>query len=229
VEELQQRADLHGSAGGSNSRQGRSGRAAASAFVAVTAVLVAVMWWSLSVPGLHVLPFVATGCLLLAVALICAAMLTQFVVDRWRGRRPPVPRYLAVIAAMAVLVLVSWFTPLPVRVRFELSRSAFDDYAEQVLADTDGIGSVDPWDASQDSAGYAAANPPAPSRLGTFGIRSVKVVPEGLIIFDSTGAFLDDAGFAYLPDGRFPAGNSSFESPDFRSLGGGWYAFTSSW
>jgi hypothetical protein len=55
------------------------------------------------------------------------------------------------------------------------------------------------------------------------------VVPEGLIIFDRDGAFMDDAGFAYLPNGEFPPGNGAFESPDFRALGGGWYAFTSSW
>src|SRR5919108_100061 len=41
---------------------------------------------------------------------------------------------------------------------------------------------------------------------------------------------IDDAGFAYLPDGPDPALEAGwFESPDFHHLGGPWYAWTASW
>ena len=68
-----------------------------------------------------------------------------------------------------------------------------------------------------------------PDRLGSFSVSHVRVVPEGLLIFDGDGAGFDDAGFAHLPDGDLPKGDGAFESPDFRALGGGWYAFTSRW
>jgi hypothetical protein len=44
------------------------------------------------------------------------------------------------------------------------------------------------------------------------------------------GAFFDDAGFAYLPEGPTASlENGSFESPVFRHLGGPWYRWTASW
>ncbi len=210
-------------------RRAGARRLVATTWVVVVGVAALVNIASLTVPGIVFLPGMISTSFLLAAGVVCAIDLAVYLFRRLGDPPPPFPFRLVCIAAMSMLVLVSWFTPLPVRARFELSRAAFDDYAEQVLADTDGMGPIDPWDASQGSAGYDAANPPAPTRLGTFGIRDVRIVPEGLLIFDSEGAFLDDAGFAYLPDGRFPAGNGSFESPEFRSLGGGWYAFTSSW
>lgn len=78
-------------------------------------------------------------------------------------------------------------------------------------------------------SGYDLIHPEVPNSIGGFSLSRATVEPEGLVIFDKEGAFFDDAGFAYLPDGKFPPGNGSFESPRFRSLGGGWYAFTSSW
>lgn len=42
-------------------------------------------------------------------------------------------------------------------------------------------------------------------------------------------ALFDEAGFAYLPDGPTAEVQQSLESPTFRSLGGGWYAFTARW
>jgi hypothetical protein len=49
-------------------------------------------------------------------------------------------------------------------------------------------------------------------------------------MYEATGDFLDDAGFAYLPDGPDPElGNGSFEVPQFVHLSGDWYSFTSSW
>jgi hypothetical protein len=51
-----------------------------------------------------------------------------------------------------------------------------------------------------------------------------------VIIYESTGLFFDDAGFAYLPHGPDDRlGNGAFEAPSFRSLGGGWYSWTASW
>lgn len=53
---------------------------------------------------------------------------------------------------------------------------------------------------------------------------------RGVVFYDSVGAFIDDAGFAYLPDGPSPdMANGSFENPQWFALGNHWYAWTASW
>ena len=196
------------------SRRARVRRWAAIVFVAITGVAAAVNISSLSVPGMVFLPWMVTTPFLLLVAVVCIVDLLLVLVRRTAEPPPPFPFRLVWIAAMAVLVVLATFTPMAVRARFEFSRGAFDDYAAEVLTD---------------ARRFALVDPTAPERLGSFEILDVRVVPEGLLIYDSNGAFFDDAGFAYLPDGRFPPGDGSFENPQFRSLGGGWYSFTSSW
>ncbi|MGI8686105.1 MAG: hypothetical protein ACR2MO_13635 [Acidimicrobiales bacterium] len=67
-------------------------------------------------------------------------------------------------------------------------------------------------------------------RLGSFEITHIDKVDNGLLFYEQTGNLFDDAGFAYLPAGPTPDLESGgFESPQFRSLGGGWYAWTASW
>ncbi len=59
---------------------------------------------------------------------------------------------------------------------------------------------------------------------------SVWRVEGGVIFYDKVGSLFDDAGFAYLADGpSTELENGLFENPQFRSLGGGWYAWTASW
>ena len=70
----------------------------------------------------------------------------------------------------------------------------------------------------------------SPSRLGWFTVTGWERFPAGVVFTDSHGAFLDNAGFAYLPDGPSDSlENEGFEGPSYRSLGDGWYAWTASW
>lgn len=71
---------------------------------------------------------------------------------------------------------------------------------------------------------------PPDRRLGLYQVTSVWRVEAGVLFYEKTGALSDDAGFAYLPDGPSPdVENGLFESPRFRRLGEGWYAWTASW
>lgn len=69
-----------------------------------------------------------------------------------------------------------------------------------------------------------------PSRIGTFEITDGYQVGSNVILMEANGAFLNNAGFAYLPDGPDDRlGNGSFEAATFRSLGGDWYSWVASW
>lgn len=51
-----------------------------------------------------------------------------------------------------------------------------------------------------------------------------------VVFDDSKGALFDFAGFAYLPSGPFDGLHTgSFEAPEFRSIGAGWYRWTARW
>jgi len=55
-------------------------------------------------------------------------------------------------------------------------------------------------------------------------------VPGGAVFYEEHGVFIDDAGFAYLPDGPTDGLSSvGFENPQFHHLGGPWYRWTASW
>ncbi len=69
-----------------------------------------------------------------------------------------------------------------------------------------------------------------PRSVGRYKITTVEVVGDGVIFYEKTGAFFDDAGFAYLPNGPSSApANGGFENPQWFALGGHWYAWTASW
>ena len=70
-----------------------------------------------------------------------------------------------------------------------------------------------------------------PKRVGLYGIRECVTFPAGYLFYDTTGAFLDDAGIAYLPAGIPDADVSTdaFESPEFTHLRGHWYTFVAGW
>ena len=203
------------------------GRALAALYVAV-ALMAGVSWiWATAVPGVRWFGALASICAFLAIGaiwIVCAGI-TVWRVATKRARRPG--WYLFVVPAICLGLIVATVLSLPLRGRFEFVRSDFDAYAQGVLQAAEGVDRS----AAMTSAdgGYELLHPDVPDSIGGFPLQNASIVPEGLIIFDTEGAFLDDAGFAYLPGGKFPPGNGSFEGPRFRSLGGGWYAFTSSW
>ena len=107
-------------------------------------------------------------------------------------------------------------TDVPLKARFGLGRADFD----ALLTDLEPHGSVNDW-----------AWLDVPGRIGSFEVTSAYQVGERIILYDAGGSgFLDDAGFAYLPDGPdHELSTETFENPTFRSLGGGWYAWIASW
>lgn len=104
---------------------------------------------------------------------------------------------------------------VPLRLRWLLSESAFENLVRDLPA-TD--------------APTQAVDLPVPQRLGLYELSHAYRQGNGVIFYESTGDFLDDAGFAYLPTGPFPELESgSFEAPRFHHLGNAWYSWTASW
>jgi hypothetical protein len=167
--------------------------------------------------------------LLAAIAVGWLVMVTIALTRLLRGSRHRVGWHLVAVPLIGVVVVAARVTDAPLRVRFEPARAEFTEFAEQALADAEGVPFGDAESMRISDPAFNLLNPDVPLSIGGFRLRGARVLPEGVVIFDRTGALFDDAGFAYLPDGEFPAGDGSFESPSFRSLGGDWYAFTSSW
>ena len=208
-------------------------RAFAALYIAFTVVAAAVWIWATAVAGLRFYGALGAIGSFLAIAIVWFGILIVMILHLATGtiERPGVNAAvpLLVVPLIGVALVVLTVTRLPVRARFEFARSDFDAYATEVLAAAEGNPAVgDPWLSPADP-GFDVVRPDAPPSLGGISVSRVRVVPEGVLIFDDVGAVVYLAGYAYLPDGRLPAGDGAFESPRFRSVGGGWYTFTSSW
>ena len=70
---------------------------------------------------------------------------------------------------------------------------------------------------------------PVPKTLGSYRITLASRVIGGVIFHEIHGAFLNDAGFAYLPGGPTAQPYGDLQSPAFVHLSGPWYAWTASW
>ncbi|RZU76974.1 hypothetical protein EV384_5686 [Micromonospora kangleipakensis] len=166
--------------------------------------------WAFSVPGFAVLIAMAAVAILgVAVVLwTVGAQLSHSAGRTW-------PWWLPLAPAMAVVMLVLLVTGVPLRARWALSRDAFEAVVAELPERSPATG-FDPV--------------PVPTTVGSYRITRAYLVSGGVVFYEENGAFFDDAGFAYLPDGPTPSlGNGSFESPVFRPLGGGWYRWTASW
>lgn len=106
---------------------------------------------------------------------------------------------------------------LPVKARFAASAGSFD-----ALVAAAGPPPLDRW------REFPAD---CPQRVGLYDIRKCVAFPAGYLFYDTTGALLDDAGIAYLPQGLLHAdiSNGAFESPTFTHLQGPWYTFVAGW
>ncbi|MEV0807573.1 hypothetical protein [Micromonospora sp. NPDC050200] len=170
----------------------------------------AILLWAFSVPGFSVLLAMTAAPVFGGAALlwVVGAQASHVAGRTW-------PWWLPVAPFMAVVVLALLVIGVPVRVRWALNREAF----ETVVAGLPRSTPATRFDRVE-----------VPARVGGYGIRSACLVPGGVVFYEEHGAFFDDAGFAYLPGGPTSSlGNGSFESPTFRSLGGGWYGWTASW
>jgi hypothetical protein len=107
---------------------------------------------------------------------------------------------------------------VPLTVRWEISRPWF----EAQVADLPPVTFSD----SEDWQGRDV-----PPVVGLYRIESLDQAPAGVIFYEATGSsWFDNAGFAYLPAGpQQSLATGWFEDPQFRHLGGRWYAWTASW
>jgi hypothetical protein len=174
-------------------------------------------------PGWIALPFLGLCALLSFLGVIWLVRLVLGLASGARAGRSMRLFLLApaMVAATGVLVALD----VPVRVGFAISRADLQAAADELVAPEPVHPEMPLGAATLD----AIAHEPIEGRFGVYSITRSRLFRNGLVLFESNGAFFDDAGFAYFPDGNLPLGDGSFESPDFRALGGGWYAFTSSW
>jgi hypothetical protein len=177
----------------------------------VVSIATACLLWAFSAPGFSF--FLALG----AVPVLClagvawAVWVVMFGVRRRQWSWWFLPAPMIVVLALALLVAGA-----PLQARWAMSRSAFD----QVVATLSITSTV----------GDERYDVPVPSKIGAYRIIAAYRVPGGVVFQEANGYLLDDAGFAYLPEGPTPAlENPDFESPVFKHLGGAWYSWTASW
>ncbi|WP_262015472.1 hypothetical protein [Micromonospora sp. Mcm103] len=176
--------------------------------VAITGVC---LLWAVSVPGFVFFVMLGVVFLFAVAGLSWAVLVGFFVVERrrwsWRFLVAPV-----IVVLTAALVVAG----APFQARWAVSRGAFD----RVVATL-------PATSPQDTEWSTVR---VPHRIGAYIITSAYTVPGGVVLYESNGYMLDDAGFAYLPQGpTADLANEDFEAPRFTHLGGPWYSWTASW
>jgi hypothetical protein len=168
-------------------------------------------WWGASYPGLSV-----AWSLICVFLVVLAGMAWLWLTVAAMNRRQ---MEIGVLAAplLAGIFALGIAGHLPVKARFAASAGSF----EAVVA------TAGPPPASE-SGPFPAR---CPKRVGLYGIRECVTFPAGYLFYDTTGAFLDDAGIAYLPRGvpDVDISPGAFESPEFNHLQGPWYTFVASW
>ncbi len=167
--------------------------------------------WSCSVPGFAYFLWLGSAALLAVGAFIWAARSISYLVARRRGRSDGRTSWFLVAPVAGLLVLALILIDVPLRARWAVSRSGFETVVQE---------------AKKDESFSSIGN----QRVGLYQVLHVYSQGEAVIFYEKTGAFSDDAGFAYLPHGPFSGlENGGFERPEFWHLGGHWYAWTASW
>lgn len=194
----------------------RPGRQMARLYVGLTILLACVYLWAIAVPGLRFFAWAASIAGLAVIGLIWLVLVGVVAVRlaRGGGRKASIRRPLLVSLVVApVVALLLWGArvgDLPLRIRVELSRGELTEYAESLLVD-------------------GRPDVVTPESVGGFPLRSVEVRSGAVLLHDLDGALFDTAGLLYIPEGSPEDVSGAMESPHFRSLGGGWWAFTTSW
>jgi hypothetical protein len=193
------------------------------ALLAMTSVAAAIWLWAESVPGGNFLIQVALalGALVLAFCWCCLAIY----VGARRVWGPRVRGGVALLVTAAVVLATAALTAghVPLRLRFELSRGAFDQ------AVVDGRAAVDAASPEELSNVFEGTRDRAiylndPGRVGWYRASAVLVDNDGTWVSVAT-ACCGHAGFGYSPDG-LPEwiGESSDTGISSLDLGGGWFA-----
>lgn len=178
---------------------------------ALVPVGIAVLY-AYSVPGSAFLVLLIVFWLILGALAVWLVRLVAFFVGRMRGRSAGSSKWFVLAPVGALILGLLLWADVPLRARWELSRGDFEKAARAV------------------QRGEFHGDLSDSRRLGLFTVTDIQPVRTGVLFYEATGDFLDDAGFAYLPQGpSADLENGGFEAPQFRSLGGGWYAWTASW
>jgi hypothetical protein len=173
-----------------------------------------VLLYAASAPGGHFLLAVIALWVLGAFVIVWLVRLGLYVAAVHRGTHGGSHRWFLLAPIIAVMAVGLVWADVPLRVRWLGSKSAFEEAVTMAPHPTE----RDAW------VPFAVDD-----RLGSYTIDQAVRVGDGVLFFEATGSFLDHAGFAYLPSGPFDELQLPLESPEFRSLGGGWYAWTASW
>lgn len=175
-------------------------------------VLPALVWlWAWSVPGFDFLLWMPSAMALGVGAVVWGVRLLTYLIARLQRQPTTGGRRFFVAPVCGAVALALVIADVPLKARWIASRSSFEDVVDNVLADDDFTFGDD-------------------QRLGLYTVIHVYREGDAVIFYERTGSFSDDAGFAYLPNGPFPElENGGFERPEFRHLGGAWYAWTASW
>jgi hypothetical protein len=180
-----------------------------------TAVVIAAgiaLLWSVSVPGF------GFGLFLLGVVVLAVTGVLWLLrlIRAWR-RGSGWSWWFAVGPVWVLVVGLLITTDIPLTVRWQVSRPWFEGQ----------VADLPPVTFSDNEDWHGRDVPPL---VGLYRIDSIDQAPAGVIFYEANGAGFDDAGFAYLPAGPQPSlETGSFEDPQFRHLGGHWYAWTASW
>jgi len=168
--------------------------------------------YAYSFPGVSFIVLVIAGWVVLGASVVWLVRLVVFFARRNRGRSTGTAKWFLLAPLGALLTGLLVWADAPLRARWELSRGDFERSARAV----------------QRGKFHGAMTDSR--RLGLYTVTDIQPVKTGILFYEATGDFLDDAGFAYLPGGpSADLENGGFEAPQFRSLGGGWYAWTASW
>lgn len=164
--------------------------------------------WSTTLPGTELGALVLSLGALLVLALSWGVRVLTYAA--YPDRRPRSRRWVLVAPALALAVMTALVVDLPLRARWALSRSAFEDAADR-----------------------AGRSGQAPEQLlgpiGSYDVIAIEVVDGAVFFHVLGGGLVDDCGFARLPDGRVPDQFRRGELTTTDALGGGWSTYCASW
>lgn len=183
-------------------------------------VLTASVWlWAESVPGGHFL--IRIG--LLLVWLVLGMVWLPLAAGTFHFRHRPARGGVALLVAAALVLATAALTVghVPLRLRFELSRGAF----EQVVQDGElAVAAASPdelrdvFDGARDRALYLDVG----GRVGWYDAADAAVDPDGTSL-RVMGSWSGYAGFVHAPDGVPAWMADEFRGISTLDLGGGWY------
>ncbi|MEZ5381723.1 MAG: hypothetical protein R2754_07990 [Microthrixaceae bacterium] len=175
----------------------------------------ALAFWSASYPGGTVLGVMVIP----ALGIMVVVWMVRVAVYLWARRTTAglaSARWLVAAPLVGLAVLCLLAVQAPLQVRFALSRSAFERVADR---------------AQPNVAPNVTAELEVGGRLGWYSPGRSFQQGDATIVYVNGANFIDDGGFAHLPDGPFPGLGTAggMEHPVFTHLTGDWYIWTASW